>query len=1295
MSDADSLVNSVHEGDAPKQKVTPPPQITNVTRLSAKFPYLKKGGLEYMSLDDLYNKLKCLEIDTKGYSVPASALANAAFVSSLSLSTSRSKLFYQETNGGGSSAKHSASKGSSSTKSSAIDDVIYSLIADYEEDQHLAVKYLDQVNKEAFDEYEIKHQMAMIAIKARKEYRSQVSQESTNYKNYKKKEAAKEASESSALVVIDGSQGVNWDKQLQENTTEPGVVGNYGFVAEKGTNSTVPTNDDVPTDVVPASAFISTELTILADRVIAAKASVLAVDGIPADSEFAMTSLPSKSVRPNNVVNDSEDFTSRTSTSGSKEQVDNICSPQEDLSSSTSLGFDVQSSDSMCNKFGFVHNNLFRNNNSSLSQFCYVCGSYLHLFKDYNFHKHNGKGILGKGPYENHVNTSYKRSFPIPVDKSFGSRAYTPYYPKSKHFPTSHNSYYSMHLANGTFGGTAVKPSAGWPWTKQNSFYSQGSKINDGSKSKSWLYTYGPQGRSKLFMAWDTGIADSGCSRSMSGNRDTLDDFVDFNSSPVRFGGSNGMITGKGTIKTKHLDFENVLYVPELEPFNLISISQVCDQSHRVLFTGNECLVLSKDFPLPDPTSQDESNLWHRRLGHVNFRNMNKLVKGNLVIELEPFNLISISQVCDQSHRVLFTGNECLVLSKDFPIPDPRIKRDYSNARTPQQNGVSKRKNRTLIEAARTMLVDSLLPTIFWTEAVATACYVLNRKADEGYIVGYSIPGKAYRVYNLVTGKIVETINIKFLENLPSVEGIGQPWLFDIDYLTDSLNYARIRSTNLSAGNQGQYSNNAGCQDSDSDSDDEQNMIIVQNSPTPVTTPVHDVPNHEEAAQSVLSPSLDLNDDDMEELSSLQTQEQEGKDVAQRLGLAFPTHVVSNEALSIPAEKSSSVSPVSTPTASAGNTPPVSPRPSAGHSSKSTGKKFVSADKPIPAGRSVSADKPIPAGRYVSADKSIPAVRYISALRNTNSDDRHPSKLSSNAVSERFPPASNTQNSDIHDGLTLFDCPKNEILINSVTTKKVNEAHPHSLIIGDLHTLVQIRKKSKAQEELQQFQNQKVWVLVELPEGKHAIWTKWILKNKRDARGIVCRNKARQEEGIDYNEVFTPVARVEAIRLFLAFASYTGFMVYQMDVKSAFLNGEIQEEVYFTQPKGFEDPKYPKRVYKVVKALYGLHQAPRAWYATLSSFLLKHGYRRGTIDQTLFLKKDFKDVILVQVYVDDIIFGSTRKDWSDEFEALMQSQFEMSSMGQLTFFLGLQVDQRSMIGSLMYLTASRPDITFA
>ncbi|GJW53773.1 putative ribonuclease H-like domain-containing protein [Tanacetum coccineum] len=272
-------------------------------------------------------------------------------------------------------------------------------------------------------------------------------------------------------------------------------------------------------------------------------------------------------------------------------------------------------------------------------------------------------------------------------------------------------------------------------------------------------------------------------------------------------------------------------------------------------------------------------------------------------------------------------------------------------------------------------------------------------------------------------------------------------------------------------------------------------------------------------------------------------------------------------------------------------------------------------------------------------------------------------------------------------------------------------------------------------------------------EGKKSIRTKWVYKNKKDERGVVVRNKARlvaqghrQEEEIDYDEIFAPVARIEAIRIFLAFASYMGFIVYQMDVKSSFLYGTIDEEVYVSQPLGFIDPKFPKKVYKVVKALYGLHQAPRAWYATLYTFLEKSGYKRGTIDKTLFIKRDKKDIMLVQVYVDDIIFGFTKKSWCDEFEALMKSRFQMSSICELTFFLGLQVKQkedrifisqdkyvveilkkfdfmsvktastpietqkplvkdeeaadvdvhlyRSMIGSLMYLTASIPDIMF-
>ncbi|GKB52792.1 putative ribonuclease H-like domain-containing protein [Tanacetum coccineum] len=221
------------------------------------------------------------------------------------------------------------------------------------------------------------------------------------------------------------------------------------------------------------------------------------------------------------------------------------------------------------------------------------------------------------------------------------------------------------------------------------------------------------------------------------------------------------------------------------------------------------------------------------------------------------------------------------------------------------------------------------------------------------------------------------------------------------------------------------------------------------------------------------------------------------------------------------------------------------------------------------------------------------------------------------------------------------------------------------------------------QEELLQFKIQKVWTLVDLPSGKKAIDTKWVYKNKKDERGIVIRNKARlvaqgykQEEDIDYNKVFARVARVEAIRLFLAYALFMNFPMYQMDVKSAFIYGTIEEVVCVCQPPGFVDPEFPEKVYKVEKALYGLHQAPRAWYETLSTYLLDNGFHRGQINKTFFIKRLKGDILLVQVYVDDIIFGLTKKSLCDEFEQIMHNRFQMSSIGELTFFLGLQVKQK-------------------
>ncbi|KAJ3674034.1 hypothetical protein LUZ60_006026 [Juncus effusus] len=214
------------------------------------------------------------------------------------------------------------------------------------------------------------------------------------------------------------------------------------------------------------------------------------------------------------------------------------------------------------------------------------------------------------------------------------------------------------------------------------------------------------------------------------------------------------------------------------------------------------------------------------------------------------------------------------------------------------------------------------------------------------------------------------------------------------------------------------------------------------------------------------------------------------------------------------------------------------------------------------------------------------------------------------------------------------------------------------------------------QDELAQFERNRVWILVPRPDNRSIIGTKWVFRNK------VVRNKARlvaqgfkQQEGVDFEETFAPVARLESIRLLLAYASIKGFPLFQMDVKSAFLNGFLEEKVYVEQPPGFKDPTNPDHMYKLMKALYGLKQAPRAWYGQLSTFLASHGFERGKSDLTLFTKKRKDSILLIQIYVDDIIFGSSDVALAEEFSVLMHSEFEMSMMGELNFFLGLQIKQ--------------------
>nr|GEW57514.1 copia protein [Tanacetum cinerariifolium] len=535
----------------------------------------------------------------------------------------------------------------------------------------------------------------------------------------------------------------------------------------------------------------------------------------------------------------------------------------------------------------------------------------------------------------------------------------------------------------------------------------------------------------------DKGVIDSRCTMHMTWNMSYLSNFEEINGGYVTFGGNpkGGKINGKGKIRIGKLDFDDPYFVKELK-FNLFSVSHMCDKKNNVLFTETECIVWSPEFKPPDENqvllrvprennmynvdlknivpsgdltclvaneTVDESNLWHRRLRHINFKTMNKLVTGYMT----PFGC---------------------------PVP-----------------------------------INTLDPL-----------GKFDRKADEGFLVRYSVSSKAFRVFNSRTRIIQETLHINFLENQPNVTSSGPIWLFDIDTLTKSINYQPITTgnqSNPSASVQEQF---------DAEKAGEENV-----------------------QQYVLFPlwssgSKDPQNTDGDATFDVKELEFEGRKPESKVY--------------------------------------VSP------SSSAKTKKHADKTKREAKGKS--------------------PVKLSTRYRN---------------LSVEFEDFSNNSINEVNDAA-----------LEDITYSDDEEDVGVEADFSNLETTIT--------EDLLQFKMQKVWVLVDLPNGKRAIGTKWVFRNKKDERGIVVRNKARpvaqghtQEKGNDYENFFAPVARIEAIRLFLAYASFMGFMVYQMDVKSAFLYGIIEEEVYVCQPLGFEDLNYLDKVYKVVKALYGSHQAPRAW----------------------------------------------------------------------------------------------------
>ncbi|GKD61141.1 putative ribonuclease H-like domain-containing protein, partial [Tanacetum coccineum] len=736
-------------------------------------------------------------------------------------------------------------------------------------------------------------------------------------------------------------------------------------------------------------------------------------------------------------------------------------------------------------------------------------------------------------------------------------------------------------------GVNAVKSSSYWVWvpTKPN-----GASL--AFKRHNYIDARGmPQQE-------DKGFVDSGCLRHMTGNIAYLSDFKEFDGGYVAFGGGayGGRITGKGTLKTDNLDFEDVYFVNELK-FNLFSVSQMCDKKNYVLFTDTECLVLSPNFKLPDENqillkiprkdnmysfdmknivpkesltcliakaTLDESMLWHRRLGHINFKNINKLVKDNLVRGL-PTKRFENDQTCvaclkGKQHRAsckskvlnpitkplfmlhmdlfgptfvssLMHKKYCLVVTDDYSrftwVLFLTTKDETSEI---LKNFIKEIEN--LVDK-KVKIIKSDNGTEFKNKVMDDFC---KEKA-----LSFMRPFGCHVTILNTLDSLAKFNGKSDEENKPMIEGNGPKWLFDIDSLTQSMNYVSVTAgtiSNKSAGTQSEL--NAGTSEAIN-----QDCIVM--------------PIWKDASYFY-------------------------------------------SCIMMPIWKDTSY--------------------------------FDSPTKDVENGEPKTVN---------DAQKQVEDA----------SPDVNAGSLKLNVVDPSINTASSNEQHSTEDEpeVDLGNITNSYIVLTTPNTR-IHKDHLIDNVIGEVKSTVQTRRMTKPTSEqgfLSDVFNQQA--LLQL----YLIHPRW----KQCGKNFCNSNINRQEECIEYEEVFAPVARIKAIRLFLAYASFMGFLVYQMDVKSAFLYGTIEEEVYVTQPPGFKDPDHPGKVYKVVKALYDLHQAPRACQDKYIAEILK--------------KFNYSDVKSASTPV-DLKKPLVKDGDADDVDVHLY---------------------RSMIGSWMYLTASRPDIMFA
>ncbi|GKA46138.1 retrovirus-related pol polyprotein from transposon TNT 1-94 [Tanacetum coccineum] len=596
--------------------------------------------------------------------------------------------------------------------------------------------------------------------------------------------------------------------------------------------------------------------------------------------------------------------------------------------------------------------------------------------------------------------------------------------------------------------------------------------------------------------------------------------------------------------------------------------------------------------------SPTQAWLWHRRLSHLNFDYINLLSKKDVVIGLPnlKYTWILLLRSKGETPEVLKDfltmiqrnlqapvisvrtdrGTEFLNKTLNAFFKEEGIEHQTSTPRTPEQNGVVERRNRTLVEAARTMLSASKLPLFFWAEAIATACYTQNRsiiipthektayhiindrkpsikhlhifgctcyltrdgenldkmkeKGDTCILVGYSTKSKGYRVYNKRTRLIVESIHLRFDE-------IKEMSETSVANDTSGLVPQRQKASDY---------------DNPDPAPELQNVY-----PSADTT----VPSQQEL-DLLFGPLYDefFNDGTSRvNKSSSPTDNSVPQDTHPSTNIqptSEPSTPTNAHAEENNVDQAEFTNPFCTPV-----------QEIAESSSRNSGNSNVH-----------TFNQPQNSEYRWTKDHPLTQVRG------------NPSK----PVQTRRQLATDPE-------MCMF-----ALTVSIVEPKNIKEAMADSAWIEAM------------QEELHQFDRLQVWELVDKPFGKNVIKLKWLWKNKKDEDQTVIRNKARlvakgyaQEEGIDFEESFAPVARLEAVRIFVAYAAHKSFAIYQMDIKTTFLNGTLKEEVYVAQPDGFVDPNRRPKVYYLRKALYGLKQAPRAWYDELSKFLMSKGFTKG------------------------------------------------------------------------------------